>query len=591
MTWELSMENIAGIRDGDATLTPGVNAIRGSNWQGKSSFLAAIETAMGVETALTEGAERGRVEFSADGDAHIVELVRDNGTVVRDGDRYLSDEYDIICANLYAFLDENNPVRRAVRNGDNLEALLTRPLDFENIDARIADRKRERERVDTELTRAQEADKRLPAVTERVTKLEADLEELRNRRNELGESDADTEGVRDELSDRRAERDDVRNRVERLERSVERARDELDSRRAELAEVTVPTDEDVETELAEARTELREAERDTKLLQSLYGVTNQLLEEDRLDLLTDVDRNLLEDTFACWLCGDETDREEVAARLDEIGDRASQLQTRTADVRERVEALEDRRDEIAAVRRKRTDFEDRIADLEATVSDRETSLASARDRLAELDDEVDAFAADVGVADEQLVDIESEFKYTEARLEDAREELSILTAQADKQPALEAERGQLTDEIESLRNRKDELKRRARTEFDEALQEILTPFDTGFETARLTPNFELVVARGGREASLDALSEGELELLGFVAALAGHAAFEVAERVPIMLLDRLGGLADENLHTLVDCLHDRAEYLVVTAYPEHGAFDGREIDPAAWTVVSNDSTV
>lgn len=43
MSWDISISNVAGIRSGDATIEPSVNAIRGTNWQGKSSFITAID--------------------------------------------------------------------------------------------------------------------------------------------------------------------------------------------------------------------------------------------------------------------------------------------------------------------------------------------------------------------------------------------------------------------------------------------------------------------------------------------------------------------------------------------------------------------
>jgi hypothetical protein len=83
------------------------------------------------------------------------------------------------------------------------------------------------------------------------------------------------------------------------------------------------------------------------------------------------------------------------------------------------------------------------------------------------------------------------------------------------------------------------------------------------------------------------MSEGEVELVGFIAALAGYEAFSVADRVPCMLLDDVGGLASEHLQTLVDYLSDRTEYVVTTAYPEAGDFGGTVLSPDDWEVVSD----
>lgn len=59
------------------------------------------------------------------------------------------------------------------------------------------------------------------------------------------------------------------------------------------------------------------------------------------------------------------------------------------------------------------------------------------------------------------------------------------------------------------------------------------------------------------------------------------------ERVPVVTLDRLGGIADDNPGRLTEYLVDRSESVVTTAYPEHSSVTGHEIDPAEWRVVSD----
>ena len=111
--------------------------------------------------------------------------------------------------------------------------------------------------------------------------------------------------------------------------------------------------------------------------------------------------------------------------------------------------------------------------------------------------------------------------------------------------------------------------------------------ELGFETARLTGTFELVVARDGRESRLEALSEGERELLGIIVAVAGYRTFDVAERVPVILLDGVSQLAADNLRELSDYLSGSSEILLTTAYPEAGEFGGHSIDPGLWDLVSD----
>lgn len=589
VTWHLTLENIAGIQSGEADIEPGVNAVRASNWQGKSSFLAGIETAFGTEAPLTEGRDRGSVTLDTGARTVTVELERTEGSVRRTGEPYLSDEYDQVCAALFAFLDEDNEVRRAVRAGENLEELLTSPLDFENIEEQIGNLRRERDRVERELERANAAADRLPQLQERITTLESELEQLRGERAELDfdENESD-DAPREELSDLRAERDRVATRIERLEATAERVRDRLSERRDELESLSVPDNDDVEDRLESLREDLREVERDRELLQSVFEANKRIIDEGRTELLTEVSHDVLSDTMACWVCGQQATRDDVDSQLDALDSRISELREQAREYEDRVETLGAKRDEARQARRRKADLEAEVADLEARIAETEQSLDEATAKRAELETQIDDVGEEVAATEDRITDLESEIKYTEAELADAREDLEETEKRAEQRELLQKEYESLTEEITELRNRRDEVERRTRDAFSDSLEDLLERFDTGFETARLTASFDLVVARDGREASLNALSEGERELLGFVAALAGHEAFDVGERVPVMLLDGLGGLASDNLQMLVEFVAGRTEYLVLTAYPEHADFDAHELSPTDWQVVSRD---
>lgn len=588
MVWKLAVENIAGIREGSAEIHPGRNVVRGANWKGKSSFLQAIETVMGTRTPLTEGMTSGRVELETQDNHHIVELDRRNGIVVRDGTPFLEEKYDRICADLYAFLDERNAIREAVRRGENLEDLLTKPLDFENIEEEIADRKAERSQVEAELEQARDAARQLPHLQERVTQLEDELSDLETRRDEFDAStDYEENDNRQELSKLRAERSQTEQRIDRLTDAVTRIEEKLAEVRTEYESLTIP-EADVETQLAEVRERHDSIQADIDLLRSVYSANKRVLDEERIDLLTDIERTLLADEFSCWLCGGETTEEEFRENLAALSDKISALESEALDHEERAKELEAQRQEVREAEREQNDLERRIDDLEAKLSDRRESLASAEKRKTELDQRISELDDELEDHSDELADIKSKIKHTEAELESKREELERIDRQADQQPQLETEYERLSDEIESLRNRKTEIKQRTRKAFDDAISDLLERFDTSFETARLTSDFDLVVARNGRQADLNALSEGELELLGIVATLAGHDAFEVADRVPILLLDQLGSLSERNLSTLIEYLDNRTEFLVFTAYPEHDSFDDAVIDPTDWDVVSED---
>lgn len=590
MTWNIDIERIAGILEGSATVEPGLNAVRGSNWQGKSSFIESIKTALGTSTDLTEGADDGHVHLETPDGTFDVTLTRENGTVRRSGTPYLTDEYDVIRAELFACLDERNEVRQAVRRGENLEDVLMRPLDFQNIDQQIAELQRQREQIDAELSQAKEANKRLPSVQEKVTQLEGEIESLRAKRDEIESNSApdddSPESTQRQLSQARTEQNQAENQIERLEQSIERTEQRLEERRQELEALEIPDATDVEDELVDAREKLTQVKRDSEVLQSVYSANEMILKQNRLDLITDVERELTGDNVVCWTCGNDTTRDDLESRLDDLGEKITQLRIQKETHRDRVEELEARREEMTQAKRRKQDLESEIAEMEEKLADRRQSLAETRDRLADAEERVEELSESVDETVEELSDVESEIKYREAELQDATNELEQLESRASRVDKLQTQYDTVRDEITDLRNRKDRITREAREAFDEAMQDILSRFDTGFEMARLTSDFEIVVAREGREASLNALSEGELELIGFVAALAGRQSFEVAETVPLLLVDGVGGLADDNLHTLIDYLHDQTEYLVFTAYPEYTAFEGQEIDPSEWRIAN-----
>jgi chromosome segregation ATPase len=606
MTWTVEVSNVAGILSGSATLSPGQNAVRASNWQGKSSFVAAIRAALGVSRDLTEGREQGTVRLETPDRTVRVDLHRGPEGVDRRGEPYLTDEYDVVRASLFACLDERNDLRRAVREGENLEDVLMRPLDFQNIDERIADLRSERDRVESELAGAETARERLPAVEQKVSRLESELADTRERYERLTDDETDGDGngggdgdgqspgataaadaASGELAEARAALDRVEGRVDRLERSVDRLESRLADKRAALEDLDPPPETDVEAELAAARERHQERKRDVEVVQSLYAATELVVTEDRLDLVADVERELTGDTLTCWTCGGDASRGDVEAQLETLGERVRSLRAAAEREREEVERLEARREEVQRRRRRERDLRSTVAELEESLADDRRSLAEARDRREAAAERVENLTAAVDETVAEVTDVESELKYRKAELADARDEREALAERAARTDRLADRREEVVDQLETLRGRKEDVRREARAAFDQAMGEILARFDTGFETARLTADFELVVARDGREASLDALSRGELELLGFVAALAGHETFDVAETVPVMLVDGVGDLADDNLHTLVEILRDRAEYLVFTVYPEYDSFDGHEIDPGDWVLATD----
>ncbi|CAI49796.1 Smc-like protein Sph1 [Natronomonas pharaonis DSM 2160] len=586
MTWKLEIENIAGIRSGAATIEPGLNVVHAENWQGKSSFLKSIRTVFGTANPITESCDEGYVELREEETTTTVRLTRADGRIIREGDPVLETPYDRRRAILFAFLGEENEIRRAVRRGEDLEDELTAPLDLQNIDEQITALTEKREDIERQLEQAERAADDAIDLEQRVQELSAELEELRSERSSMEtHGDSDSGSTTQALADKQAQLERQRNRKSRLESTVQRVEDRLTELDAAESGIDVP-EAAVGEELATVETELRRLNSDIDLLQSLYSANHRLLEEDRLELVADIDRSIAGDVVSCWVCGADSDRETIESYVTALGERLSDARAERDELQQRHEELKSRREQRQEAEKRLQEIRDQQSELERQLEEKRESLADVEERIEELEDKVEALESEAEAASEQRTDIESEIKFTETKLEETKASLEEKRDTADRRPELEARRDELTAEITDLRTEKKTTKRRLRTEFEDAVDDVIERFETGFEKARLTDSFNLVVARDGREASLDALSEGERELLGLLVALAGHEAFEVGEDVPVLLFDGLGALSAANLEKLADYVEGRAERIVFTAYPEHSTEGAHEIDPADWKVVS-----
>jgi DNA repair exonuclease SbcCD ATPase subunit len=497
-------------------------------------------------------------------------------------------------------LDEHNRIRTAVREGEDFTPHLIEPLEREDIDGQISRLKSDRETVESDLDRAQQAAEKLPAKTEAITKLETELADLKAEMEDL-EGDATESGeqeeLRDELTAARRKREQSSQRVNRLERKIESLKSQIEDKQSELEAMTVSAAPNVSEKLADKRSTLRDVDQEIETLESLYNATNNVLDGGHLDLVADVDRRIDSDHLSCWVCGSDTTRDDIEAQMDGLSEAISERREQRSELQSTVSDLQEKERKTEQKRRRKHSLEDKLNTLQTNLADSQEELTAAKAELDEHTDRIETLENQVQETDDRRKSLEQEIARTEAKLENQRADHTKLESRAQQRDQLQERYESLTEEIEDLRSRREQVIRTARTAFDEALEDVVEKFNPSFERARLknhvdpasgrTEELELVIARDGREISVDALSEGEVELIGLIAALAGHEAFDVADQLPCILLDDLGGLASEHIHTLVDYLGARTEYLVTTAYPEAGEFDGHVLSPNDWDVVSD----
>jgi DNA repair exonuclease SbcCD ATPase subunit len=620
--WNIEVEHIGGIRSGEATLNAGPNIIQASNFQGKSSLLAAIQTAIGTtgmfgeEHPLMEGEDEGEVTLETDEDSHTVSLSRSVGaerdTISRSGNPYLTDEQDRVAARLFAFLGEDNPIRAAVREKDQerLTELLIKPLETENIDLRIDNLRSEILEVKEELDEAETAHKKLPAAQEKVTQLESELEELKEERDELEEKvDEDTEqqDLRNELTNKQSELDRKERQLERLENQIERREEQLEEKEAELEELEVPEELELDTDISEKQDRVEELDLKINLLNDLYRSNKAVLDENEIGLVTEVERSLSGDTFSCFVCGADTTEEDVKERLQAIKEKENALQEEKSSLDKEINKIQERKREIRSNRQKKSELESKIKQLNVDIQEDRNEVEQVSEEIDALEEEIEELEAEYEEAEQEEEEYSSELKSvqqsigtTENKLERAQDKLERLEEEASGRDEIEERLDEKRDEIEELKQRREKKYEELVSQFDEAMNDIVSTFAPGFNGAFLdkkknpddSVEFEINVAReapdgGGRTADLNNLSEGERELVGIVTALAGYRTFNVDERVPCILLDGIGQLAAEHIRNMIDYLEDASEILVTTAYPEAGSFDGQTISPDNWEVISD----
>jgi chromosome segregation ATPase len=601
--WSLEISNIAGIRKANTALAPGTTAVQASNWQGKTSLILAIKTVLGASVGsetLTNGADSGYVQLQTRDDEYKRRLKRTDGSVTAEGNPYLAKEDQQAAAELFAFLDETNAVRTAVRESEDLTPLLIKPLKREDIEGQINELKSKRKNAEVELERANEAAEQLPTKIEDIKELETELSELRTELEKIEGKSSDAgeqEQLRTELKQARRQKEQVSQRINRLEGKISSLESQIDEKEHELESLTIPSQSNLSEKLDRNRSELREVDQEIETLEALYNATSTVLEGDHLDLLADIDRQIDDDYLSCWVCGSDTTRDTVENRMEEISDMIADRRDQRSELQDTVADLETTQNDIDRKRRQKSSLEESLDRLRTDLADSKDELAAANEQLAGHTERVETLETQVEESDDRRKSIEKQIAQKEAELKNLQNKRDSLEQRAEKRDRLEKEVEQFSDEIEALRSRRESVIQRARDAFDEALEDVVAKFNPSFEKARLekhvdnsgrTTQLDLVIARDGREISVDALSEGEVELIGLIAALAGYEAFDVADQVPCILIDHLGALASEHIHMLVDYLEDRTEYLVTTAYPEAGEFEGNVISPADWDIVSDD---
>lgn len=614
----VAVRSIGGIDDCEIEFRPGVTVLSGQNATNRSSFLTALLGALGGEsTTLKSDADSGEVELRLGERVYGRTYARQGDTVDTSG-APLSDEPDLV--DLFVGLVEGNEARRAVERGDGLREVIMRPVDTREIQARIDECERKRERVESELEELERKRSRLPGLEARRREIQADLDVLVDDLDEVRAtveayqtSEAETrrpESLLGELDDRRQERDRIEQDVETQRTSLDALRDERGGVEDALEGLTVDesTIDDLDREIDRLRTRKRELEDLISDLSAIADVNDDLVtaeasllpgsESETPDPASDLDPMSRE--VECWTCGSRVPRRAIADRLEELRQVIDEQREKRGAVVDELDEAEDRRSEIRDAADDRDELEARLREIDRQRRRREERLES----LHEEHERVEAELEELGVRLEELeeheggelvayyqrlTDLEYQRGQLDQRLSEVEAEIDDLRDLSDERARLADRRDGLASEIGSLRSRIEDLERSAVKQFNDRMADLIELLayrnlervwiERRTGTAghgEPSSTFDLHVVRESEsgavyEDTVDTLSESEREVIGLVVALAGYLVHEVHEDVPFILLDSLESIDADRIDALLEYFSAYAPYLVVALLPEDAA--------------------
>ena len=506
-TTTVRARNIGGIRETEVTFEPGVTILVGRNATNRTSFLQAVMAALGSENVTMKGdAEEAEVTLEMGDETYTGTFSRQADGISRGGDPYLDDPE---LADLFAFLLESNEARRAVATNADLRELIMRPVDTEEIQSDISRLRDRRESLEAELDEIddrkgdlRELEDRRETLSEEIEETEAELEETEA---DLDAADADVETRREEqseledrlaeLREKRSDLDDVRYELETEQESLQALEAERNEREAELEDLE-ELDADVGTidaKLRELRDQKAELEAQVNELQSVIQFNEGMLEDEggqvpaaeleqeRNGALTD---QLVDDSVTCWTCGTAVEPGQIESTVDQLRKRSQSKVGDVDEVEREIEELQSRKRDIERSRRERERIERRLDELDNEIESAEVTIEELRERRERLTEEIEEVEAAVDELEEEdygdvldlhkrANELEFELGRLQTDLEGVEDAIGEAEARIAEESEVEEELEAVTERIERLRTRIERIEREAVEAFNDHMESVL----------------------------------------------------------------------------------------------------------------------
>jgi len=618
------VENVGGIDHTEVDFSPGVTILAGRNATNRTSLLRAIMAALGSDDVSLKGdADQGRVELTIGGETYTHTLERMDGTVTLGGDPYLDDS---TAADLFAFLLETNEARQMVAREEDLRGLIMRPVDTDEIEARIRQLEEEKRELDADLAEIADLNEQLLELKDERARLQDEINAKESELADLEEAieahSADPQAQQQEQSEFEAKMEelrDARNELEELcynieiqQQSLDALRDDRDRLEADEQDYPESVTDDLETledRIEEQRRQKRGLETELTELQSVIQFNEELLDEtpaelraalaaDEEDELTD---QLVGEDSICWTCGSRVPADQIESTLEQLRELHREKRQRQQDIEADIEELEgekltfeEKRRQHEQVQQKLTEVEREIERREQRVEELQKRREKQEARIEELEAEVEALELDEDsellALHEDANELEFELGRLRMELDDVETEIEDIEERLAEETKLEDRREEVPAELQELRTHIERLETDAVEAFNDHMDSMLELLDydnleriwieryedEGSRGEAASGAFDLHVVRSTDEEityedSVEHLSESEREVTGLVFALAGYLVHELAEELPVLLLDSLEAIDADRIAELVEYFADHAEYLIVALLSEDAA--------------------
>lgn len=620
----LFVQDIGGINETTVELTPGVNVLKGRNATNRTSFFRAIMAALGSDNVAIKGdADKGHVELTLNGDTYNRTITREEHTIKTEGNPYLSDS---TVADLFAFLLEDNEVRRTVARDGDLHDIIMRPVDTNKIEQEITVAEQRKDSLDDQISEMRSQKERLPdlrsqqkslkdELADKQTKLVSIQKEIESLENDSEETQDQQERFKEHLENLNEIREDLNetcNRLESEQEQYEALKEEREKLRSERS--NLPTSFKGISDLGQQIGELQERKRALgsllDRLQNIIQFNQEMVENTESELREELmpedrditDQLLADQTLICWTCGSHVDSQEIETTLEDLRNFRQEKMSERKEISENLDRLRDQKQEMEKHQQRREQIEQQLENIDNRIDQQSKHIKQLQDQrealndhIAELEREVTKEEPDIHGNDRilELNKRENELKTSiealGSDLEDIQTEITEIENSVSDISDKEKDREEVKQQLTNLRNRIKNLETEAVESFNNHMSNIIDILgynnldriwieqrkeSSDDRRKRISKTeFDLHVVRSTDqdviyEDTIDHLSESEREVTGLIFALAGYFVHNVHEEVPFMLLDSLEAIDAGRIAALVEYFKEYADFLVIALLPE-----------------------